>query len=475
MEPISGEEFVTIVHKLNAWLSRRYRIVETLGSGVYGTVFRAQETASGAMVAIKRPNVADVVQGQGMSVSMIREATLLRSFRSKKHDNILNLQDCFLRHGRIYLVFDYFYCNLRTHLQDLSSAGHFTIPLDQLHSYMQQILSALEYCHDQHVVHRDLKPDNILLDESKMRLVVCDFGMARTCAAAGKYTENCVTSWYRPPEIFLGDTQYGEAVDIWSAGMIMAEMINLIPIMNTAKTDMECLHFIFKALGTPNEFTWPGVTRLPNYQYNFAQYPARHASTLLFFDEVIPRVSDLLNCMLQVRPENRWTASDALRTHEYFAPDFMVRTATVETGNDSIDADTDKSVQGIFSAANDDLPVDCNEQHEALVSPSHIVLLNGSNQDLFQCPLSSSIPKARTGDIRELLDNESPCRFAYIESSLSPLIPAKRKREDVELLLCTEMISPQISASHSKILRARLLEDFPEAALMQIHQAFTQF
>jgi serine/threonine protein kinase len=290
-----------------------------MGSGVYGTVFRAKEIKTGRSCAIKRAKVFDEPDDCGLSVNMVREATILNSFSSHPNKNILNLRDFFFRNHRIYLVFDDYFCNLREHLSELEANGK-TMLQTQLESFMRQILSALAFCHERRVLHRDMKPDNILLDERKQRLVICDFGMAKTFSQGECFTENCITPWYRPPEMLLGDVMYGPAVDMWSAGMILAEMINLKPVLSQAKTDIDCLKFLFESLGTPTERSWPGVTSLPFFRHR-AQIPSvalLPGSVVLVSSNVSSVAAELVDRILVLCPSGRISAADALTSQVFF-------------------------------------------------------------------------------------------------------------------------------------------------------------
>ena len=128
-----------------------------------------------------------------------------------------------------------------------------------------------------HVIHRDLKPDNILLDAPRHTLKIADFGMARTFTRGNAYTDHCVTSWYRPPEIILGDRCYGPPVDLWSMGCVLAEMLALAAPF-CCSTEVECLLQIFRLRGTPDEDTWPGVSTLPHYNASFPRWRPQPAA-----------------------------------------------------------------------------------------------------------------------------------------------------------------------------------------------------
>jgi cyclin-dependent kinase 2 len=255
---------------------------------------------------------------QGIPVTMIREAALLKTIR---HENVIDLREILIRRGAIIFVLELCSCNLRQHLGELKSQQATTMTPAQLRSYTRQILSAVAFFHDRRILHRDMKPDNILLDATREHIKIADFGMARPFTSHRSYTGRCVTAWYRPPEIILGDTQYGPAVDIWSTGCIFAEMINLYPVFR-CNTEFECLILAFQSLGTPTDAEWPGVSRLPNYLADFPKWRPQTAESIIDIDasQVCPGALALLCEMLKLDPKTRITAHEALDRDDFFVP-----------------------------------------------------------------------------------------------------------------------------------------------------------
>ena len=133
---------------------------------------------------------------------------------------------------------------------------------------MFQMIAGLNFCHARRILHRDLKPQNLLIDRSGA-LKLADFGLARAFGIPVRtYTHEVVTLWYRAPEILLGQQQYSTPVDMWSIGTIFAEMVMKCPLY-PGDSEIDELFKIFRTLGTPNEELWPGVSKLPDYKPTF--------------------------------------------------------------------------------------------------------------------------------------------------------------------------------------------------------------
>lgn len=159
----------------------------------------------------------------------MREISLLKNM---KHYSIVQLFDVIVAGGYIYLVFEYLDMDLKRFIDEHNNFKDSTLVSNQLtaivvKSYMHQVLEGLNYCHLNRILHRDLKPQNLLLD-CRGHIKIADFGLARRFNVPVRaYTHEVVTLWYRAPEILLGSKLYTTAVDIWSLGVIFAEMVKL--------------------------------------------------------------------------------------------------------------------------------------------------------------------------------------------------------------------------------------------------------
>merc|ERR1719473_2687306 len=154
-----------------------------------------------------------------------------------------------------------------------------------------------------------------------MQLKLADFGLATFATREeGKYTNRVITLWYRPPELLLGATMYGPAIDLWSAGCIFAELLLRKPIL-PGKNEFEQIDLIFKLLGTPDEECWPGCKSLQYYDMILSQTPRKYQSRFEEkFANLEPSAKDLLRRLLAMDPSKRLSADDAL-DHEYFWSD----------------------------------------------------------------------------------------------------------------------------------------------------------
>jgi cyclin-dependent kinase len=182
-------------------------------------------------------------------------------------------------------------------------------------SFLFQLITGVAYCHHHRVLHRDLKPQNLLINrEGDLKLA--DFGLARAFGIPVRsYTHEVVTLWYRAPDVLLGSRKYSTPVDIWSIGCIFAEMMNGTPLFKGTSEDTQ-VDTVFRCLGTPNEGSYPGIHELPDWKDNFPVYPEPHS-----LQSLVPKLEgsgvDLLTQMLVYDPTKRITAQDA-RSHPFF-------------------------------------------------------------------------------------------------------------------------------------------------------------
>jgi len=284
----------------------KYKLIEKIGEGTYGVVYKAECRVTGRFMALKKIRLES--EDEGVPSTSIREISLLKELN---HPNIVRLEDVLHNKNRLFLVFEFIDYDLKKYLDSIKA----NMSAMLLKSYLYQLLRSIFYCHGHRVLHRDLKPQNLLLDKHG-QLKLADFGLARAFGVPVRtYTHEVVTLWYRAPEILLGSKVYSCPVDIWSVGCIFAEMATRHPLF-PGDSEIDELYKIFRILGTPTEETWPGVSKLPDYKpTNFPKWKATNLSHVL--PNVEPAGIDLLAQMLAYDPAKRISAKKALK-HPYF-------------------------------------------------------------------------------------------------------------------------------------------------------------
>eukprot|EP01102_Stenamoeba_stenopodia_P003810 TRINITY_DN13948_c0_g1_i1.p1 TRINITY_DN13948_c0_g1~~TRINITY_DN13948_c0_g1_i1.p1 ORF type:complete len:304 (+),score=72.43 TRINITY_DN13948_c0_g1_i1:52-963(+) len=290
-------------------LEEDYEKIEKIGEGTYGVVYKAKDLRTNEIVALKKIRLE--TEEDGVPSTTIREISLLKELSN--HPNIVKLIDVIHQEQKLFLVFEFLDHDLKRYLDSLGDGCYLHPKL--IKSYVFQLLKGIAFCHAHRILHRDLKPQNLLIDRAG-GLKLADFGLARAINIPVRtYTHAIVTLWYRAPEILLGATQYSTPVDIWSVGCIFAEIVTKRPLL-PGDSEIDELFKIFIKFGTPNEAVWPGVTSFPNYFNNFPQWPATPLEQ--FVPRLDPDGMDLLKKMLVYVPGQRISAKAALR-HPYFA------------------------------------------------------------------------------------------------------------------------------------------------------------
>ncbi|KAG9136718.1 hypothetical protein Leryth_004492 [Lithospermum erythrorhizon] len=241
---------------------------------------------------------------------MAKEISILRRL---DHPNVMKLEALATSRitGSLYLIFEYMEHDLAGLLA--SPKVKFTEP--QIKCYMQQLLHGLEHCHSRGVLHRDIKGSNLLVDNYG-NLKIGDWGLATTYEPNQEepLTSRVVTLWYRAPELLLGATAYGPAIDMWSAGCILAELYMGKPIL-PGRTEVEQMHKIFKLCGSPSEEYWRD-SKLPHATSFKPHQPyMRHVTDT--FKELPPAALNLVDDLLSIEPNQRSDATSALNS-EFF-------------------------------------------------------------------------------------------------------------------------------------------------------------
>eukprot|EP00093_Oithona_nana_P007854 07854.XXX_174757_178252_1 [CDS] Oithona nana genome sequencing. len=276
---------------------------------------KCRHRETGQMVAIKKFLETD--EDPTVKKIAMREIRMLKRLR---HENLINLIEVFRKRRKLYLVFEYVDHTVLEELEDHPKG----LPSETARSHVFQVLRGIEFCHQNNIIHRDVKPENVLV--SKLGVVkLCDFGFARLMAAPGEvYTDYVATRWYRAPELLIGDTQYGKEVDIWAIGCLYAEMLTGDPLF-PGESDIDQLFQITKLLGPLSNKHRQIISKNP--MFNGLSAPSsqgQQKSIKNLFPTWSQESLSFVKTCLNLEPSARSTCTELLKTSLFTNDNFHI-------------------------------------------------------------------------------------------------------------------------------------------------------
>ena len=311
-----------------------YEIISRLGGGSFADVYKAKEISTGQLVAIK---ILKRKYKKWEDCLELRECKSLQKLHDESlsnkpgEENIIKLkQIIFIRKtGTLNLVFEYMETDL---LELMKSREPKKLSEGEIRDIIHQTLLGLAFMHKYGFFHRDMKPENLLLTENKIK--IADFGLAREIRSVPPYTEYVSTRYYRAPECILQSTNYNSPIDIWGLGCIMAEMYLHPQPLFCGSNEKEVLFRICSVLGTPTYESWnDGIQQAKLIGIKFPNNPGTD------LEKIIPEASseaiDLIKQMIQWDPNRRSTASNLLN-HPFFTRHIINRYSYTLSNNSNL-------------------------------------------------------------------------------------------------------------------------------------------
>jgi len=289
-----------------------YDRMKSIGEGTYGFVYKARDTKTNEWVALKRIYLDE--SDDGISATTIREIALLKHM---DHPNIVTLKTTFFHRNEVYLVFECCKGDLKQYLNKFVKRS--PLKMDKIKKLTFQILNGMSYCHSIGILHRDIKPQNILINYTTEEIRITDFGLSRAYVLPNRtWTHEVVTLWYRPPEVLMGCNKYSIGVDVWSIGCVLGEMLNNNRPLFCGQSEVSQLLTIFKAMGTPNPSNWPKVEdQCADFCLKYPKWERRKIKQIVPREDFEESGQQLMDSMLLLDPLKRISCKEALN-HPWF-------------------------------------------------------------------------------------------------------------------------------------------------------------
>ena len=252
-----------------------YVVLEQIGEGSYVSVWRAESYGTQEIFAIKKMHL-DQEGYSEIDITTRREISLLRLL---SHPNVVQLKEVLEMGSQDFrLVLEFLPTDLFQVLKTLKAKRQ-KLPMELIRKYSSELLEGLHACHAVSVMHRDLKPQNLLLSHEGS-VKIADFGLGRVMNVHRRHTQEVIVFWYRPPELLLGAEHYGLEVDLWSVGCILAEMAIHCPLF-PGDAEVDTLFKIFRVLGSPSDSNWPCGMTLPHWSPRYPKWETTQLQHLL--------------------------------------------------------------------------------------------------------------------------------------------------------------------------------------------------